>query len=446
MRATWLAIRRHLARRPRAWIASGLIAAALIGILAVYLVGTGNRPLPHLQRPTTSERWTMPELVSQIEAGEVLTVTLGVADGGGQMLLAQNLERQYVAIAVTGSLGDAAVALVNLGYRDLLTSNALAAAETRLPSAGDPMRTLYTLVVVVSLVALGVWLLMKMRSRLPIIGARARRFGTIMPSPLRPAERENLTATPLTAAPAGSSGAVHLGDVAGCEEAKLELAEAIDFLRDPARFRALGAQVPRGILLYGPPGTGKTMLARAVATEAGVPFHHASGSDFVEKYVGMGARRVRELFAQARRLGKGVIFIDEFDALGKARGGANSHEEREQTLNQLLVELDGFGTSEDIVVIAATNRLDILDDALLRPGRFSRKIHVGLPDHEGRQDIVKYYLTKVRHEPINIEKLARMTKGYSPAMLKNIVNEALLFALQDGRDALRWDDLWQAKL
>src|SRR5215208_7391442 len=186
----------------------------------------------------------------------------------------------------------------------------------------------------------------------------------------------------------GTAPSIRLDDVAGCDEAKLELTETIEFLKTPERFHRMGARIPRGILLYGPPGTGKTMLARAVATEAGVPFHHASGSDFVEKYVGVGAKRVRELFSQARRLGKGVIFIDEFDALGKARGGQNSHEEREQTLNQLLVELDGFGSSEDLVVIAATNRVDILDEALLRPGRFSRKVHVGLPDVAGRRAIL----------------------------------------------------------
>ena len=235
---------------------------------------------------------------------------------------------------------------------------------------------------------------------------------------------------------------MHLEDVAGCEEAKLELAEAIDFLRDPVRFRALGARVPSGILLYGPPGTGKTMLARAVATEAGVPFHHASGSDFVEKYVGMGARRVRELFAQARRLGKGVIFIDEFDALGKARGGANSHEEREQTLNQLLVELDGFTTSSEIVVIAATNRLDVLDDAVLRPGRFSRKVHVGLPDVAGRQAILEVH---ARGKPLaadmDIEQLARKTYGFSGAQLADLLNEAAIMAARRHGDEITNDDV-----
>ncbi|MEA2519205.1 MAG: cell division protease FtsH, partial [Chloroflexota bacterium] len=220
---------------------------------------------------------------------------------------------------------------------------------------------------------------------------------------------------------------VALADVAGCDEAKLELTETIEFLRSPERFHKLGARIPRGILLYGPPGTGKTMLARAVAAEAGVPFHYASGSEFVEKYVGVGAKRIRDLFAQARKLGRGVIFFDEFDAIGKARGGPNSHEEREQTLNQLLVELDGFSTTEDVIVIAATNRLDTLDPAVLRPGRFNRKIHVGMPDVKGRLAILDVH---ARNKPLDpatsLADIARKTYGFSGAMLADLLNEAAI--------------------
>jgi ATP-dependent metalloprotease FtsH len=424
------------------FLVGGLVGAALIGVIAAYVVGSASRPTTPLPRPTTSVRWSMPELIRQIEAGEVLTVTLGAADSGGHMLIAMNAQRQYVPIAISGQVGDAALALSNLGYRDLLGSGALLAADARLPGAGDPMRTIYTLVLVASLIAMGIWLLARVRGRLPFVGARSGRFGTIMPSLPKPAEGSAVTATQLAAVPSGSSGAVHLADVAGCEEAKLELAEAIDFLRDPARFHGLGAQVPRGILLYGPPGTGKTMLARAVATEAGVPFHHASGSDFVEKYVGMGARRVRDLFAQARSLGKGVIFIDEFDALGKARGGANSHEEREQTLNQLLVELDGFGTSTEIVVISATNRLDVLDEAVLRPGRFSRKVHVGLPDVAGRKAILEVHARgKPLGPDVDLDHLARKTYGFSGAQLADLLNEAAIMAARREAAEINNDDI-----
>jgi cell division protease FtsH len=236
--------------------------------------------------------------------------------------------------------------------------------------------------------------------------------------------------------------AIRLSDVAGCDEAKLELTETIEFLRTPERFHKLGARIPRGIMLYGPPGTGKTMLARAVAAEAGVPFHHASGSEFVEKYVGVGAKRVRELFAQARKMGRGVIFFDEFDAIGKTRGGPNSHEEREQTLNQLLVELDGFGTTDDVVVIAATNRLDTLDSAVLRPGRFNRKIHVGLPDVQGRREILAVHArNKPIAEAVDLEDTARKTYGFSGAMLADVLNEAAILAARRSVEEIGPEDV-----
>ncbi len=383
-----------------------------------------------LPAATSAQRWSLLELTSRVDAGEVQHVTLGTNAAGTQSLLARTVDGAYVALTFSGTVAQAAGALVSLGYGDLLTRNALALADATGPSGGsDPLRTVVNFLFIFMLVAIGISLLYRVRDRLPVVGRKATRFSTIMPVTERSTGGLGTpTDVPVTSLPVTSSS-VRLADVAGCDEAKLELAEAIDFLRNPDRFRNLGAHVPRGVLLYGPPGTGKTMLARAVATEAGVPFHHASGSDFVEKYVGVGARRVRDLFAHARKLGKGVIFIDEFDALGKSRGGANSHEEREQTLNQLLVELDGFSTTTEIVVIAATNRLDILDEALLRPGRFSRKVHVGLPDVAGRRAILDVHARgKPLSADVDLDHLARKTYGFSGAQLADLLNEAAIMA------------------
>jgi cell division protease FtsH len=236
-------------------------------------------------------------------------------------------------------------------------------------------------------------------------------------------------------------------DVAGVDEAKDEVAEIVDFLKEPGRFESIGGRIPRGILLVGPPGTGKTLLARSMAGEAGVPFISASGSDFVEMYAGVGASRVRRLFRDARRHKSCIIFIDELDAVGRNRGGNSlSHEEREQTLNQLLVEMDGFETQKGIVVIAATNRQDILDPALLRPGRFDRQVTVGNPDLKGREAILRVHARRITMEPnVDLRSIARGTPGFSGADLANLVNEAALYAGRSGRPTVTDTDMQQAR-
>jgi cell division protease FtsH len=240
---------------------------------------------------------------------------------------------------------------------------------------------------------------------------------------------------------------VTFNDVAGVDEAKDEVREIVDFLKDPTRFGAIGGRIPRGILLVGPPGTGKTLLARSMAGEAGVPFISASGSDFVEMYAGVGASRVRRLFREARRHRSCIIFIDELDAVGRNRGGNSvTHEEREQTLNQLLVEMDGFSRSDSIVVVAATNRPDILDSALLRPGRFDRQVTVGNPDLKGREQILRVHTRKMALDAdVDLRALARGTPGFSGADLANVVNEAALMAARLGRSTVGNGDLDAAR-
>ncbi len=246
----------------------------------------------------------------------------------------------------------------------------------------------------------------------------------------------------------GQQKRVTFKDVAGVDEAKEELREIIDFLKDPQKFQKLGGRIPKGVLLMGPPGTGKTLLARAVAGEAGVPFFSISGSEFVEMFVGVGASRVRDLFEQAKKHAPCVVFIDEIDAVGRHRGAGlgGGHDEREQTLNQLLVEMDGFESHDGIILMAATNRPDVLDPALLRPGRFDRRIVVNRPDVRGREEILRVHTRKVQlGEDVNLSVIARGTPGFTGADLANLVNEAALIAARNNRKAVTMQDFEAAK-
>src|SRR5665811_2453958 len=237
---------------------------------------------------------------------------------------------------------------------------------------------------------------------------------------------------------------INFGDVAGLDEAKVEVMEIVDFLKNPKKYTALGGKIPKGALLIGPPGTGKTLLAKAVAGEAQVPFFSLSGSDFVEMFVGVGASRVRDLFRQAKDKAPCIIFIDEIDAIGRARGKNNivgGNDERENTLNQLLVEMDGFGTDSGIIILAATNRPDVLDSALLRPGRFDRQVSIDKPDLIGREQIFKVHLKPIKiSSKLDIHKLAEQTPGFAGADIANVCNEAALIAARKGKDNVEMED------
>ena len=238
-------------------------------------------------------------------------------------------------------------------------------------------------------------------------------------------------------------------DVAGADEEKEEMAEIVDFLKDPKKYNELGAKIPKGVLLVGPPGTGKTLLARAVAGEAGVPFFSISGSDFVEMFVGVGASRVRDLFGEAKKAAPAIIFIDEIDAVGRQRGAGlgGGHDEREQTLNQMLVEMDGFGTNEGVIVMAATNRPDILDKALLRPGRFDRQITVNYPDVKGREEILKVHSRgKPLGPDVNLATIAKSTSGFTGADLANLLNESALLAVRHKKKAITQEEIEEATI
>ena len=436
-------------RRPK--LAGLALVAVLVGGVAAGITLTTSKagpPPADANQPsfTYVGSWTLLELQSRIQAGEVVGVTTGEAanatgDGTTQTLVAKTREGQLVRIDLTIDAGKAAGVLASLGHGRLLTQEAWTSVAEVVPPPppSDPLRTILTWVVPLGFLVIMVLFLFRTMGRGP--GSHREQtssFRTILPRTASDTDKATVTAETAAVTPTG----VVLADVAGCDEAKLELTETIEFLKSPDRFRRLGARIPRGIMLYGPPGTGKTMLARAVANEAGVAFIAASGAEFVEKYVGVGARRVRDLFETARKHGRAVVFLDEFDAIGKARGGANAHEEREQTLNQLLVEMDGFTTGEEVVVIAATNRIDTLDSAVLRPGRFSRKIHVGLPDVAGRAEIlVVHSKDKPIADDVELETLARKTYGFSGAQLADIMNEAAILAARRGGDSIATSDL-----
>ena len=288
-----------------------------------------------------------------------------------------------------------------------------------------------SLLMFVVLIALGIYAFKKMGGAMSNEANRTLGFGKIKTKTLVEDEKRKTT----------------FKDVAGCDEEKAELEELVEFLKNPESFTELGARIPRGVLLVGPPGTGKTLLARAVAGEAGAPFLSISGSDFVEMYVGVGASRVRDLFEQAKKKAPAIVFIDEIDAVGRHRGAGTGggNDEREQTLNQLLVEMDGFGTNSGIIVIAATNRPDVLDPALLRPGRFDRQITVNRPDAHGREDILK---VRSRNKPlgpdVDLKEIAKDTIGFTGADLENLLNEAALLAVRRKKKALTMDEISDA--
>ncbi|KYH33870.1 ATP-dependent zinc metalloprotease FtsH [Neomoorella mulderi] len=387
-------------------IFKNLAVYLLIVLLAVSII--------RLSTPVekTVEEWDLTRFYQAVDQGQVLEVTLTPHDN---------------IIKVDGVLKDNARFTVNVpasaALTDRLTSKGVV-TRTQLPPQ-PPWWTnlLGSLLPILLLVGLVFFMMQQTQGG----GSRVMQFGKSR-ARLHTDEKRKVT----------------FSDVAGADEAKEELEEVVEFLKNPRKFNELGARIPKGVLLYGPPGTGKTLLARAVAGEAGVPFFSISGSDFVEMFVGVGASRVRDLFEQAKKNSPCIVFIDEIDAVGRQRGAGlgGGHDEREQTLNQLLVEMDGFNANEGIIIIAATNRPDILDPALLRPGRFDRQIVVDVPDVVGRKEILKVHVRgKPLDDTVDLDVLARRTPGFTGADLANLVNEAALLAARRGKRNISMEEM-----
>ena len=394
-----------------------LLFLVVVAVLVLVVGRLSSAPAKQLSYSEVLDLFETEQVESFVLEGSTLTLTLRDADA--------NTSSPYAKIGDTETFHkdlDALIAEQSAG--GVLTS------YDYLPEPPAPWYRAALPYVLAGLALLFVWVLMQNRAG---GGPAAMSQFTRADARLGPDKRDPVT----------------FDDVAGADEEKAELQQIVDFLRDPKRFAAMGARVPRGVLLVGPPGTGKTLLARAVAGEADVSFFSISGSDFVELYVGVGASRVRDLFQQAKKLAPSIVFIDEIDAVGRQRGAGlgGGHDEREQTLNQLLVEMDGFGKNEGVIVMAATNRKDILDPALLRPGRFDRQIYIGAPDWRGREEILRVHAKdKPIADDVDFEALAKTTAGFTGADLANLVNEAALLAVEREHPAVMRADLEQSMI
>jgi cell division protease FtsH len=441
-----------------------LLVVVGLGIAAIGIVGLpGVGPAADTDTNITyAETWTFSELISHADAGEVLAVSVPsaadrssrtgtgaaaagttVAQAAPPKLSARTMDGRWARVQLPQTSDQAVDALRSLGYGRLLSGSSVADAT---PILGSGQLSGLLMMAAAAFVVVGSLMFLVRRTK--GLGEESKSgdsntFQTLAPAAPSRSPSESVVPAPVEGSPAVAP--ITFDDVAGCDEAKGELLEVIDFLSSPERYRRLGARIPRGVLFYGPPGNGKTLLARAVAVQAGVAFTAASGSDFVEKYVGVGAQRVRDLFRQARGAGKGVIFIDEIDALAKSRSsGGMNNQEADQTLNALLTEMDGFNTTDTVVVLAATNRIDTLDPAILRPGRFGRKIHVSQPDLEARRAILAVHAKdKPLADDVVLDTLARRTGGFSGAMLADLLNEAAIFAARRDADEITLNDVEQ---
>ena len=372
--------------------------------------------------PRQNEKISNQEYMKAIEDGSVVAATIKQNQ--------QTPTGQVVLIISDGSAEQAKVVNVPdvIAAQELLDRNGIVYTTENVPQE-NYFLTIVLPIILTAVVLVGMFMLMNARAGSGGANAKMMNFGR---------SRAHL---------AKDANKVNFGKVAGLEEEKEELAEVVDFLKNPQKYTSVGARIPKGILLVGPPGTGKTLLAKAVAGEAGVPFFSISGSDFVEMFVGVGASRVRDLFEEGKKHASCIIFIDEIDAVARRRGTGmgGGHDEREQTLNQLLVEMDGFGVNEGIIVMAATNRVDILDPAILRPGRFDRKVGVGTPDVKGREEIlIVHSKEKPLGEDVDLKRVAQTTAGFTGADLENLMNEAAINAARDNRKFISQADINKA--
>lgn len=386
-----------------------------------------------LGQQQNSEYVKYSQIVSMFENGEIADFSLDLSSGAltYKTFADEKNEQKYKVPSVTIFLADIKDDVEAFNANPANSDNKIVYDYKKGASASWLVSAVPSLLALALLVVLAVVSMKKMGNMMSSETNRTLSFGRIRAKNLADDEKRKTT----------------FADVAGCDEEKAELEELVDFLKDPDKFTKLGARIPKGVLLVGPPGTGKTLLARAVAGEAGAPFLSISGSDFVEMYVGVGASRVRDLFDQAKKKAPSIVFIDEIDAVGRQRGSGmgNGNDEREQTLNQLLVEMDGFGTNEGVIVIAATNRPDVLDSAILRPGRFDRQVRVGRPDTKGREEILKVHSKNKPLGPdVNLKSIAKSTIGFVGADLENLMNEAALLAARRGYKAITNTEIQEA--